>query len=286
MKKYGKILILGSLFMVILYHNMILKFLNKSIISYMLFLNSFDTVLSKSINICLISFIGLIVCYLIGFLMEIIFKDKYAKKASFAVKHKILNFLLGIFLLILFGGIIGCSAYYLINAIISGLNVLILNIIDTVSKLDAVIIVALITAAVSIISALVSTIGAKILEYRKSRQAYLAKQREIPYGSFVDMFYKLQSLSKKETDYDDKMMLEDISKFSKELTLWGSKKVVKKWVEFRKKSLSAHKAAENLFLLEEIMNEMRKDLGVKKTKKGILLSFFINDIDRFMNKNK
>ena len=29
---------------------------------------------------------------------------------------------------------------------------------------------------------------------------------------------------------------------------------------------------------EEIMNGMRKDLGVKKVKKGNLLAFFVNDI--------
>ena len=35
-----------------------------------------------------------------------------------------------------------------------------------------------------------------------------------------------------------------------------------------------------LYKLEEIMNYMRKDLGVKKLKKGKLLSFFINDINK------
>lgn len=32
------------------------------------------------------------------------------------------------------------------------------------------------------------------------------------------------------------------------------------------------------------MNEMRKDMGVKKTKKGKLLSFFVNDIENAMKK--
>ena len=42
----------------------------------------------------------------------------------------------------------------------------------------------------------------------------------------------------------------------------------------------------NLFLLEEIMNEMRKDLGLKKVKKGNLLAFFINDIKKAMKNAK
>lgn len=31
----------------------------------------------------------------------------------------------------------------------------------------------------------------------------------------------------------------------------------------------------NLFLLEELMNEMRKDLGMKKVEKGNLLAFLL-----------
>ena len=39
---------------------------------------------------------------------------------------------------------------------------------------------------------------------------------------------------------------------------------------------------ENVLLTEEIMNAMRKDLGLRKIKKGNLLSFFINDIKEAM----
>lgn len=37
---------------------------------------------------------------------------------------------------------------------------------------------------------------------------------------------------------------------------------------------------------EEIMNEMRKDLGVKKVKKGNGLAFFVNDIKEVLKGNK
>lgn len=37
-----------------------------------------------------------------------------------------------------------------------------------------------------------------------------------------------------------------------------------------------------LFLMEELMNEMRKDLGLKKVQKGNLLAFFINDIKKII----
>ena len=73
-------------------------------------------------------------------------------------------------------------------------------------------------------------------------------------------------------------MLEDISRVSKQITLWGSNNVVNKWVEFRENSTDKDKAIKNLFILEDIMNDMRKDMGVKKVKQGNLLAFFVNDI--------
>ena len=45
-------------------------------------------------------------------------------------------------------------------------------------------------------------------------------------------------------------------------------------------------AQKNLLLLEDIMNEMRKDLGLRKTKKGNLLAFFVNDIKKAIKSMK
>jgi len=41
-----------------------------------------------------------------------------------------------------------------------------------------------------------------------------------------------------------------------------------------------------LFKLEDIMYEIRKDMGNKKLKKGQLLSFFISDIDEYTSSKK
>ena len=38
--------------------------------------------------------------------------------------------------------------------------------------------------------------------------------------------------------------------------------------------------------MEAIMNEMRKDLGLKKVKKGNLLAFFVNDIKEVLKVKK
>lgn len=151
------------------------------------------------------------------------------------------------------------------------------------SKLDAVVIVALITGGVSIVGVIMSSIVSKIIDYKTNRREYLAQKREKPYGEFVDMVYKVQQNSKKPNSYTEKEMQEDLMKFSKEITLWGSKKVVDKWVEFKDNGTKPEASTDNLFVMESILNAMRKDLGLKKTKKGNLLSFFINDIKDFVN---
>lgn len=201
-------------------------------------------------------------------------------KKPFAEKYPKINFLLGLALLI---GIV-IFVIWLIkifyNSIVNGL----IKLTAIASKLDAVIIVALITGLVSIVGVIISSIFAKIVDYRKSRQEYLTQKREKPYGEFVEMIYKIQRNTKIPGTYSDEEMLKDLSKFSRQITLWGSPRVINKWIQFRENSSNPEKAKDNLFLMEEIMNDMRKDLGLRKVKKGNLLGFFVNDIKSVIKK--
>ena len=141
----------------------------------------------------------------------------------------------------------------------------------------------MITGTLSLIGVIINSIVSKIIDYKKSRSEYLAQKREKAYGEFVDMIYKLQQNEKgKGEKYSQDMMLADLSKFSKEITLWGSKRVVSKWIEFRENGSNSDNSIDNLFIMEDIMNEMRRDLGLKKIKKGNLLAFFVNDIKKYI----
>lgn len=208
-------------------------------------------------------------------------KDKKAKDTrSFAQKHPKLNTLLGLLML---GGL----AYlgYILIAWLFGQFLEFVDFLKTMAKtLDAVVLVALITGAVSIVGVIFTSVVSKVIDYKSSRRDYLAKKREIPYGEFVEMVYRVQQNSKNPGSYSEEEMLSDLSKFSKQITLWGSPSVVNKWVAFRE---TGNKTGEQvLFQMEEIMNEMRKDLGLKKVKKGNLLAFFVNDIKQVMKNNK
>ncbi len=123
------------------------------------------------------------------------------------------------------------------------------SLLQTADKLDKMVLVAIITAIFTIITNLIL----KFAEYKVSRQNYLAQKREIPYQKFIECFYKLQDARKKYTQQD---LLDDLNEFSQGFTLWGSKKVVEKWNEFRFNSTKPNMEEKNLFILEEIMNEM------------------------------
>lgn len=197
------------------------------------------------------------------------------EKKSFSDKHPMVTVILGLFVILLIVGAITVAIIYSIKFIGYSL--------EKLSKLDAVVIVALITGGVSITGVVISSIIGKRLEYKKARQEYLAQKREEPYGQFVELVYKVQQNTKNPGTYTEEEMIQDISKFSKQLTLWGSPKVAKSWKEFRYNDAKSDASYDNLFVMENVMNEMRKDLGVKKLKKGGLLSFFVNDIDNYID---
>ena len=157
------------------------------------------------------------------------------------------------------------------------------------SNMDSVVIVAIITGGISIVTVLISSVISKFIEYRQITKRYLYEKREKPYSEFISMVYKLQMSNRNgNKEYTQSEMINDIADFSQALTLWGSSRVIKKWIEFRELSQDKTLAMQNLFLLEDIVFEIRKDMGQKKKglKQGDLLSFFVNDIKNHLPENK
>jgi len=208
------------------------------------------------------------------------------KGQTFAEKHPKLNTLFGLvlFLLLVAGGI------YLLNIILIFLKNFFITfgsfLSNFVTSTDKVIVVAMITGTVSIVGVVISSIIAKIVDYRFNVRKLLYDKREVPYEQFIEMVYSIMEDTKKP---ENKRMTEEeinkkVSEFSRGLTLWGSNRVVKKWIKYRKNA-AQNPDKENLFLLEQILYEMRKDVGLRrKMKKGVMLSFFINDIENALKK--
>lgn len=202
------------------------------------------------------------------------------KRQTFAEKHPQLNFLLGLILLI---GIV-IVAFIVIKWILEILGNGVAHVVNYVenfvSTSDQVIVVAMITGAVSITGVVISSIVAKIVDYRYNVKKYLYDKREEPYKQFVEMIYKIMEDRKRKdgNKMTEEEMTQMVSEFSKGLTLWGSNRVVKKWLKYRKSSIKGDKNI--LWEMEDIIYEIRKDVGLgRRLKKGDMLSFFVNDIE-------
>ena len=185
----------------------------------------------------------------------------------FAQKHPKWNTFFGFMLLIA----LMAGGYFLLRFLGRKLIDFINLLITASSKLDAVIIVALITAAVTIISGVVS----KIIDFKQKRREYLSQKKEEPYAEFINVYFKMQEkVSKKEIYLPDEMF-NDIQKFQKKLMLWGSNRVVKAWIDFTANTSSD--SSNVLFYMENILYAIRKDMGYRNLGKGKLLSMTIND---------
>ena len=199
---------------------------------------------------------------------------------GFAEKHPKLNFLLGLILLIGIVVVAFLVAKWILGILGNGVVRVVNYVEDFVSTSDQVIVVAMITGAVSIIGVVISSIVAKVVDYKYNVKKYLYDKREEPYKQFVEMIYKIMEDTKRR---DGKKMTEEemtqmVSEFSKGLTLWGSNRVVKKWLKYRKSSLKGNKNI--LWEMEDIIYEIRKDVGLgRRLKKGDMLSFFVNDVE-------
>ena len=193
-------------------------------------------------------------------------KIKYKDPRPFSQKHPFWNFILAI--LVLIG--LGTAVFYILKF----LGRVFIKSIDWLaqlqSKMDAVVVVALITAAVTIITGIVS----KVFDYKQRRNEYLFQKRAEPYAEFINTYSKMQEKAQKHENYSPDEMFEDIQKFQRGLMLWGSNRVVNAWIDYRNNANN-----ENiLFYMENILYAIRQDMGYRKLGKGKLLSISINGL--------
>ena len=134
---------------------------------------------------------------------------------SFSEKHPVANFVLGCF--ILFSLLIAISSllFLFLSLIGKGLNQGAIFLKHFVSTTDKVIIVAMITGSVSIIGVVISSIIAKIIEYRYNVKKYMYDKRELPYEQFINMIYTIMEDTKKSNSLkmSESEMLKQVSEF-------------------------------------------------------------------------
>ena len=208
------------------------------------------------------------------------------EQLPFSQRHPRINFMMGLALLVLIVLITIWLIWFVLSSCGKGIDKIVIFLKKFVSTTDKVIIVAMITGTVSIIGVVFTSVIAKIIDYRYNVKKYLYDKREVPYEQFISMVYTIMADTKKPLNerMTEAEMSKMVAEFSKGLTLWGSNKVVKKWLKYRKASIEQANP-ETFLLLEDIIYEIRKDVGQrKKLGKGDMLSFFINDIEKLVGK--
>lgn len=207
------------------------------------------------------------------------------EKLKFAERHPRINALISLIVLMIMCILLYFFVRHVIMLVGNGIEKARDYLVRFVNTTDQVVVVAMITGSVSILGVIISSIIAKIVDYRMGIKKYLYDKREEPYKQFIEMIYQIMENSKKPKNeqMSNDEMVHMVSEFSKGLTLWGSNKVVRKWLKYRNNSLKYENKTDTLFDLEEIIYQIRKDVGLgRRMKKGDLLSFFINDIEKII----
>lgn len=171
--------------------------------------------------------------------------------------------------------------FWAISSAVDALSVWVGAAIQTISTLDAAIIIALITGCVSIFTVVFGAILKEYLSYRFKKLEFLRNRREKPYRKLIEINFKMVQKSQRDEEYTSEEMLDDYYEFGQELTLWGSKKAIKLWNDWR---LASHRGkpdgTELLLLMEMILFQLRKDMGQRGgLAKGDILKLYINDFD-------
>lgn len=209
---------------------------------------------------------------------------KAKEKIPFSQRHPKLNSMISFLILVVFLLVVIWTIWFLISALGKGIDQFATFLKRFVSTTDKVIIVAMITGGVSIIGVVFSSVISKIIDYRYNIKKYLYDKREVPYEQFISMIYTIMEQTKKleEERMTQSEVEKMVSQFAQGLTLWGSNRVVKKWLKYRK-AVADNPNMDNLLLLEDIIYEIRRDVGQrKKLGKGDMLSIFINDIEEII----
>ena len=154
----------------------------------------------------------------------------------------------------------------------------------SLSTLDSAIVVALITATVSVITYVSGNVASNIMR----RNEYLRMHREKPYMQLISMFYDFQSQTKTGKKFTQEELINLFNQFTKELTLWGSSKAIKAWGNWRVASSRGHNDPNDLlFGMEKVLMQLRKDMGLKRgIAEGDLLRLTANDIGDYIGQNR
>lgn len=161
------------------------------------------------------------------------------------------------------------------------------SVLSGLASLESDIAVAIVAASASIVVSALSLVGSKYLERRSSELQEIRKRKVPVYEELISTLFGVLFAEKAgRPKPSEQELMQFFADFTEKLVVWGSDGVISKFSEFRTAPLRDVPPMELMFLYEELLLEIRKDLGHRNTsvKKGTLLSLFINDIHKYIPK--
>jgi len=119
----------------------------------------------------------------------------------------------------------------------------------------------------------------KLIEYRSGIMKDLRDKKTPIYTELILFFLSAMNSDKMTEEERDEFFRKGMLDLQPRLMLWGSDKVLRLW--FKLRSGSNSDGVYVLSLFDEIVREIRKDLGYRNSgvKDGDVLKLFINDLD-------
>lgn len=153
-------------------------------------------------------------------------------------------------------------------------------ILETFAGLNSSLQTAVASALSLVIVASIGFFANKAIEQKKSIEASVRPRKLELYEEFISFFLKVLSNGKVYPKPTEKEIMKFYTDSNPLLMSFASNKVIKKWGKLRLK-MSDDDGINNMFQLEDLLVEIRKDLGhsTRDFKKGDILRLVVNDVD-------
>jgi hypothetical protein len=169
-------------------------------------------------------------------------------------------------------------------AVIVGLIYAVRGMMAYIRGLNSDVAKTVVPAAIAAVVSVVAVVFGKAYEMRAGIRKELRDRKAPVYEELVKKLFSIFFAEKRgETKPTEQEFLLFFTWATEKMTIWGADDVLVKFARFR---TAGEDATNIMFLFEDLLMAIRKDLGHKNSgfKRGAILRLFINDIDDFLGR--
>ncbi|WP_144993831.1 hypothetical protein [Polystyrenella longa] len=145
------------------------------------------------------------------------------------------------------------------------------------------------TAAATIVVSVISVVVARHLENKANIRKEIREKKVPVYEDLICFMFKVLMAPKTGKKIPEAEIITFMSDFHQRSIVWASDEVLNAWIRFRGASAGDNNKEDSssMFAYEELLRTIRADLGHKNEnlEKGKLLSLFVNDIAKYLDKD-